>query len=132
MELDVGSALAEFLDFEGDSRCKVVFLKWGDDTTYIELQQYYDAGVRVQRTTKDLGIGRIALRVRDIDEASQWIRENGIPIAGSGNFTLPNGLQRKGISVRDPDGLLVELIEYLEFSTVDDSRTGARASLETG
>jgi catechol 2,3-dioxygenase-like lactoylglutathione lyase family enzyme len=124
MELDVGPALSDFLDFEGDSRCKVVFLKWKDDSTYLELQQYYDPGSHVPRTTKDVGLARIALRVRDVDEALAWIRHNGVAVAGAAEITLPNGLQRKAFSIRDPDGLLVELIEYLEHS----GRSGGETS----
>jgi catechol 2,3-dioxygenase-like lactoylglutathione lyase family enzyme len=116
MELDLGRALSDFLDFDGDSRCKVVFLKWQDDTTYLELQQYNEPGAHVSRTTKDIGVGRIALRVRSVDEAAAWVRHHGIPVAGVAEFTLPNGLRRKAFSIRDPDGLLVELIEYAEHS----------------
>ena len=121
MELDLGPALGSLLDFEGDSRCKVVFLKWQDDTTYLELQQYFEPGKHVRRATKDIGVARIALRVRDAGEAAARIRDHGIPMAGVMEFNLPNGLRRKAFSIRDPDGLLVELIEYAEHSRQPDA-----------
>jgi catechol 2,3-dioxygenase-like lactoylglutathione lyase family enzyme len=115
-DLDAGEELSRLLDFEGESRCKAVFLKWGDDTTYLELQQYAESGTKIPRSTKDVGIPRIGLRVPDIAEAVARIREHRVPLAGYGDVTLPDGRRRKAISVRDPDGLLVEIIEYLELS----------------
>jgi catechol 2,3-dioxygenase-like lactoylglutathione lyase family enzyme len=116
-DLKVGQSLATFLDFEGDSKCKVVFLRWGSDTTFIELQQYYAPGQPVRRTTKDIGLARIAFLVDDIDATARILREDhGIPINGPVDITLPSGLHRKAFSVRDPDGNLIELIQYLELS----------------
>jgi len=118
-DLDVGDSLGNFLGFSGNSKCKVVFLRWGEDASFIELQQYYDPGTRIARTTKDMGLARFALRVDRIEAALDWVRAQNIEIvggAGAWEFTLPSGLRRRGFSVRDPDGTLVELIEYGEYS----------------
>jgi glyoxylase I family protein len=116
MEFDGGEALADGLNFEGTARCKVAFLSWGDDTTCIDLLSWDPPGDRVERNTKDIGLARIAIRVRDFDAALDWLKHNGVELVGGpSELTLPNGNGRRLLAFRDPDGTLVECVEYAEL-----------------
>jgi catechol 2,3-dioxygenase-like lactoylglutathione lyase family enzyme len=115
-ELDAGEALAKALVIEGDSKCRVAFLYWGQDSTCIDLLQFYEPGRRVERSAKDLGLARFALRVRDFDSALKWLADHGVPLVGGPSYlTLPDGRPRKLATFHDPDGTLLEVCEYLEL-----------------
>ena len=106
---------AQLLAIAGDARCRWAFLTWGGSTV-LEVQQYLDPGRPVERTTKDIGVARIALRVPDADAAMAAVRAECLQLVGTIDtvFADRGGVGRKGFSVRDPDGLLVELLEYSE------------------
>lgn len=112
------SGVGDFLALPGDGRCRWAFLGWAGGSTVLEVQEYRVPGRHIPRETRDVGVARIALRVPDADAARAAIVQAGIEVVGTIDAVFPErgGITRRGLSIRDPDGLLVELIEYSELN----------------
>jgi catechol 2,3-dioxygenase-like lactoylglutathione lyase family enzyme len=114
--LDAGEPLSRAFMMRGDSKCRVAFLYWGADTTCIDLIQYFDSGRLSNRNARDTGLARIALRVKDFDAALRWLESNGVELAaGPEAVTLADGRGRRLATFFDPDGVLLEVVEYAEL-----------------
>jgi catechol 2,3-dioxygenase-like lactoylglutathione lyase family enzyme len=117
-EFDAGADFQAILDVTGSVRCKAALLTWSDDdtATYLDLLCFLDEhGDPVPRTAKQPGLARLGLRVRDVAEACARLREHGVPIvAGPVTLTPMPGRHRPVLTIRDPDGTLLNLMEFPE------------------
>lgn len=114
--LDPDGDLAEGMTGPGGTRTRGCVLSLGDDprsTTKLELIQYVDPPVVgvPPKGLRDSGVSRIALRTKNLLAFVEKLRSLGIDfimepqeidIVGAHRFVL----------FRDPDGVLLELIEF--------------------
>ncbi|MGD9580134.1 MAG: VOC family protein, partial [Vampirovibrionia bacterium] len=94
-------------------RVRIVFLKTKHDNLTLELFQYINpvgknAGVNPANT---IPLGHIAFKVQNIFDVYEELKSQGV------NFTsepqnIPDGVTF--CYMRDPDGVLIELIEFPE------------------
>ena len=119
-EFDAGEDFRAILGVTGPVRCRAARLTWSDDdtATYIDLLHFVDddGGGPVARTAKDTGLARLGLRVRDMTATLAWIAEHGVPVVGGPVTLTPMpGVQRHVVTIRDPDGTLLTLMEFPEL-----------------
>lgn len=107
--------LKDVMGFSGPTTFRGAMLYWGDRhrSSYIDLVQYSEPGAAVERTGKDLGMARIALRVKDVEAAKEWLVANGVELDGDVIDLSLRGRGRKILFIRDPDGTLLELVERI-------------------
>lgn len=92
-----------------------VNLKTADGAT-IQLQQYlsHPQDACLPRRGCDTGLNHIALQVDDIDAIYTTLKAHGVP------FTTPPLLSSQGIAkvtcCRDPEGVIIELVEMIPTS----------------
>ncbi|MEV0589934.1 VOC family protein [Nonomuraea cavernae] len=116
-EFDAGEDFMTILGVTGGARCRAALLTWSDDdtATYLDLLAFADGGGHAARTAKDTGLARLGLRVRDLAAALAWIEEHGVPVVGGPVTLTPMpGRQRHVVTIRDPDGTLLTLMEFPE------------------
>jgi catechol 2,3-dioxygenase-like lactoylglutathione lyase family enzyme len=114
-EEETSPGLKDVMGFEGPARFRGAMLYWGDRdrSSYIDLVEYSEPGQRIERTGKDLGLARLALRVRDVEAARQWLVSKGVEIVGDVIDLALQGRGRKILFIRDPAGTLLELVERI-------------------
>ena len=114
--------LKDVMGFAGPTTFKGAMLYWGDRdrSSYIDLVQYSEPGARVERMGKDLGMARIALRVKDVEAAKQQMIANDVELVGDVIDLALKGRGRKILFIRDPDGTLLELVERVGPSNRED------------
>ena len=117
-EFDAGADFRAILDVGGPVRCKAALLTWNDDdtATYLDLLCFLDDDTApVPRTAKHPGLARLGLRVRDLAATHARLREHHVPvIAGPVTLTPMPGRHRHVLTIRDPDGTLLNLMEFAE------------------
>ncbi|MEU8200491.1 VOC family protein [Streptosporangium sp. NPDC049046] len=115
-EFDAGDDFRTILDVTGPVRCKAALLSWSsrDTDTYLDLLHFTDdGGAPAPRTAKDAGLARLGLRVEDMDTTMAWITEHGIPVVGGPVTLVPMpGRERRVVTILDPDGTLLNLMEF--------------------
>lgn len=102
-----------------NARCRVAYLNGGDDALCppVELIQFTD--VTVTRASADLfktSISEICFRVDNIDDAYMRLRINGVECLSAPqlfDFTSGGFGKSKAIYFKDPDGNILELMEYV-------------------
>jgi len=99
------------------ARVKTVILSLGDDprrTTKLELMEYVEPPARraPEAPPEETGPRRLALRVKDLDGTLEELRAAGIEIDRVHEVRSMGGRQRFAL-FRDPDGILLELVELL-------------------
>jgi catechol 2,3-dioxygenase-like lactoylglutathione lyase family enzyme len=118
---DAGADFRAVLDVEGSVRCKAALLTWSDQdaATYLDLLCFLgERGEPVPRTAKQPGLARLGLRVRDMAETLARVREHDVPVvAGPVTLTPMPGRQRHVLTIRDPDGTMLNLMEFPELSS---------------
>jgi catechol 2,3-dioxygenase-like lactoylglutathione lyase family enzyme len=124
-EFDAGADFMSILGVAGESRCRAALITWSDDdrATYIDLLHFAGGGATSPRTPMDAGLARLAFRVRSIDQALAFIEEHRIPLAGGPVTLTPlRGRVRPVLGIRDPDGTLINLMEFPELTSTDRTR----------
>ena len=107
------------LNQHGGGTVKGVVLSLGDDprqSTKIELMQFVDppASARPFKPAHQVGVHRIAMRVKDIDATVAQFREKGIIIPEDPHdIEVMDGRQRF-VLFPDPDENMLELIELFK------------------
>ena len=116
--LDPDADLMTGMTGPGGSRSRGCVLSLGDDprsTTKLELLEHIEPPARASapRAANEVGVGRIALRTKNLLEFVGKLKAEGvefelepveIDVVGASRFAL----------FRDPDGVLLELIEFQE------------------
>lgn len=97
---------------------RALFMKLGEEkySTLIDLVEWNDPRCepRDQPPLNTLGVPRIALKTKDIDQVYQDLREKGVTfIAEPQQLSFPKlGTEPKFAVFTDPDGLYIELVEF--------------------
>lgn len=104
------------LNQHGGGTTKGVVLSLGDDprcATKIELMQYVDPKptVRPFKPQSEVGVHRIAMRVKDIDGTVAQFRAAGIDIPEDPHAIETMGGRQRFVLFPDPDENMLELIE---------------------
>lgn len=101
---------------------------------YIDLLEWhYDEGDDSERVgrppleAQDYGLVRLALEVSDIEEAEHRVRASGAEIIGPPQDEPVGPWRLKLFLCRDPDGALIELVEFPE-----GMRRGKRTAADVG
>lgn len=103
------------MDFEATGgRYRACFLYWGDDAGFpaLDLIQWQDPGRRIERKGNDFGLSRFALRVADIDAAAKHLQAHGVELVTPPTADSVGGLIFKVLFFRDPDGTLLQFVEF--------------------
>lgn len=111
-----GPQIAELLGFEGSGNYRGCFLYFGTNRggAYLDLLEWDDNLPPVERTPRNVGLSRVAIQVDDMDGALDRLAEHGVPTV-SDPKTLTLGVTRvKVVAFRDPDGVLLEYLQYLD------------------
>ncbi|MEV0128470.1 VOC family protein [Dactylosporangium sp. NPDC050688] len=118
-EFDAGADFMSILGVTGPTRCKAALLTWSDDdrATYVDLLHFAGGGAAAPRTPTNAGLARLAFRVRDIAETLAFIEEHRIPLVGGPVTLTPlRGRVRPVLAIRDPDGTLINLMQFPELT----------------
>lgn len=104
------------LNEHGGGMVKGAVLSLGDDprqSTKLELIQFVDPvpGNRPFRPANQVGVHRIAMRVKDIDATVAELRQNGIIIPNEPREIKTMGGRQRFVLFPDPDENMLELIE---------------------
>lgn len=88
---------------------RIVHLKVGEDI--LELMEFIqpEGEDKAHMMPNDLGITHFCFRVEDAEQVFASIRDAGYPFSTDGPVTTPTG--RKVGYFRDPDGILVEILQ---------------------
>ncbi len=118
-EFDAGADFMSILGMIGPTRCRAALITWSDNdsATYLDLLHFADGGMPAPRTPRDAGLARLAFRVRNLAETLAFIEEHGIPLVGGPVTLTPlRGRVRPVLAIRDPDGTLINLMEFPELT----------------
>ncbi|MDB5447556.1 MAG: hypothetical protein JWQ97_2873 [Phenylobacterium sp.] len=107
------------LNQHGGGTVKGVVLSLGDDprqSTKIELMQFVDPppSARPFKPAHQVGVHRIAMRVKDIDATVAEFRAKGVVIPEDPHEIRTMGGRQRFVLFPDPDENLLELIELLK------------------
>lgn len=111
-----GPHIAELLGFKGSGEYRGCFLYFGTNRggAYLDLLEWNDNLPPVERTPRNVGLSRVAIQVDDMDAALERLASHGVPTV-SDPKTLTLGVTRvKVVCFLDPDGVLLEYLEYLD------------------
>jgi glyoxylase I family protein len=111
-EEDVAFSL---MDFEATGgKYRACFFYWGDEPGFpaLDLIQWQDPGRRIERRGNDYGLARFALRVSDIDVAARHLRAHGVELVTPPTEDSVDGRIYKVLFFRDPDGTLLQFVEF--------------------
>jgi len=106
--LDRGLGLAR-----SDSRA--YFLRIGNDSrsTLIDLVEWYEPALAGSAPAMNhAGPVRIALRVKDLDGMYETLRGKGVQFLSAPQALLDLPLKPRFVCLKDPDGVLLELVEF--------------------
>lgn len=111
-----GKLIAELLGFEGTGEFRGCFLYFGSARggAYLDLLEWRDPAPPVERSPRNVGLARVAIRVDDLDEQQARLERFGVPTV-SAPVDLVLGVTRiRAVCFRDPDGVLLEYVEFRE------------------
>ena len=113
---DDGPQIAELLGFEGSGEYRGAFLYWGSSRSgpYLDLLEWRDPLPPVERSARNVGLARVAIRVDSLEEHLPRLEEHGVSlVTGPKRFTL-GVTDVRVVCFRDPDGVLLEFLEFLD------------------
>lgn len=110
-----GTKIAEVLGFEGSGEYRGCFLYFGSSRggAYLDLLEWKDPAPPVERTPRNIGLSRVAIRVDDLDAQLARLEEHGVPTVSEPTSLVLGVTTVRVVCFRDPDGVL---LEYLEFA----------------
>jgi catechol 2,3-dioxygenase-like lactoylglutathione lyase family enzyme len=102
---------------DGDATNRAVLLYWEDQPTgpFVDLQEWKQkigAG-SVTRDAKELGLGRLAIFVDDIEPHKARLAREGVELVGPMQTMEIGVTDMKIACFRDPDGTLLEYVEMV-------------------
>ena len=100
---------------------KAAFLKLGDCPVLIDLCEFTDPPTegRVSKNYNNVGMGRIAFHVDDIEATYAEVVALGFQPLGPLEYTTPPGGGKCGVfAFHDPDGTIVEVLSGVEQMAV--------------
>ena len=103
-----------------DSKCRVAYLKGTDDVKAPSLELICFENARIEKDEMSLfrtSISEICFYTPHIDEDYEKFRRLGIPCISAPqgfDFTRDGFGRSKALYLRDPDGIIVELMETLD------------------
>jgi len=103
------------MDFEATGgRYRVCWFYWGDNPGFpvLDLIQWQDPGRKIERKGNDYGLARFAMKVDDIDAAARHLQANGVELVTPPTEDYVEGKIFKVLFFRDPDGTLLQFIEF--------------------
>lgn len=111
-----GPQIAELLGFEGSGEYRGAFLYWGSSRSgpYLDLLEWRDPLPPVERSARNIGLARVAIRVDSLEEHLARLQAHGVPLVTQPKrFTL-GVTDVRVVCFRDPDGVLLEYLEFVD------------------
>jgi len=110
-----GREVAELLGIDGSGQYRGCFLYFGTSRggAYVDLLEWQDNLPPVERSPRNVGLSRVAIRVDDLDAQLERLAEHGVPTVTEPKTLTLGVTQVRVVCFRDPDGVL---LEYLEFA----------------
>lgn len=111
-----GPQVADLLGFEGSGEYRGAFLYFGDNAKgpYIDLLEWNDPAPPVQRTARNIGLSRVAIQVDKLDEHLARLEKHGVPLVTAPKEFVLGVTRVRVVCFRDPDGVLLEFLEYVD------------------
>lgn len=111
-----GKQIAELLGFEGSGDYRGCFLYFGSNRSggYIDLLEWSDNEPAVERTPRNVGLSRVAIRVDDMDAELARLAEHGVPLVSEPKELTLGVTKVKVVCFRDPDGVLLEYLQFVD------------------
>ena len=108
--------LAKGLGYDGEGVMRWALIRLGDDedAPVIDVEQWIDPAMTGQPypSCSNNGIGRIALGVDDIDKEYSDLKDKGVSfLSPPQTLDVPGFGDFKFCCFRDPDGIVLELVE---------------------
>jgi len=108
--------IARGFGYEGNGRMRWALIRLGDDedALLIDVEQWIEPATtgRPYPECSNNGIGRIALKVGDIDKAYGDLKDKGVAfLSPPQTLHFPDFGDFKFCCFRDPDGIVLELVE---------------------
>lgn len=118
---DDGPAIARALGFEGSGQYRGCFLYFGDSAKgpYIDLLEWKDPAPPVERTARNIGLARVAFQVDNLDEHLARLEQHGVPLVSPPTDVLLGVTRLRVVCFRDPDGVMLEFVEFAKKSWGD-------------
>ena len=111
-----GPQIADLLGFDGTGLYRGAFLYFGSHRAgaYLDLLQWQDNGPPIQRSPRDVGLSRVAIRVDNLEEHLARLDQYGVrTLTAPKELTL--GVTRvRVVCFRDPDDVLLEYLEFVD------------------
>jgi catechol 2,3-dioxygenase-like lactoylglutathione lyase family enzyme len=113
-----GAQVADLLGFDGSGEYRGAFLYWGDKRNgpYIDLLEWDDNLGPVERTPRNVGLSRVAIRVDDLDAELARLAEHGVATLTEPKTLVLGVTKVRVVCFRDPDGVLLEYLEFADGS----------------
>lgn len=111
-----GPEIADLLGFEGSGMYRGCFLYFGTSRggAYLDLLEWDDNLPPVERNPRNVGLARVAIQVDDMDEALERLARHGVRTVSDPKTLTLGVTQVKVVCFRDPDGVLLEFLEYVD------------------
>lgn len=111
-----GKQIAELLGIEGSGDYRGAFLYFGSHRSggYIDLLEWKDNEPPVERTPRNVGLSRVAIRVDSMDEELARLEKHGVPLVSEPKELTLGVTKVRVVCFRDPDGVLLEYLEFVD------------------
>ncbi|NGP06762.1 VOC family protein [Rhodococcus sp. 14C212] len=120
-EGDGGIDLSLALGATGPSGYRAAMIHWdnGRHGPYLDLLEWREKGEHPKRNGKDVGLGRLAFRVDDLDSTVAMLEAEGIQLNSPPGFDTVGRWPMKFAFFHDPDGVLLEIIQLMPRGTTE-------------
>lgn len=111
-----GPQIAELLGFEGTGEYRGAFLYWGSNNSgpYMDLLEWRDPLPPVERSARNIGLARVAIRVDSLEEHLARLEQHGVPLVTPPKQLTLGVTDVRVVCFRDPDDVLLEYIEFVD------------------
>lgn len=124
-----GAGVWRGLGLEGGRRFRAVFMKIPGDhpVPFLDIIQFIDPPTAGEPypTLHNAGIARLCFEVDDIHAAAAHLKANGVEFVGpvspyeTAKGVRPEGVDAQFVCFKDPDGTILELIDFSRDKAVD-------------
>lgn len=119
-----GAGVWRGLGLETNRKFRAVFMKIPGDkpVPFLDLIHFLDpptAG-EAYKTLDNVGIARLCFEVEDIESVAAHLKEKGVEFVGpispyeTAPGMAPSGVEAKFLCVRDPDGTVIEYVQFAQ------------------
>ena len=111
-----GKEIAELLGFEGTGEYRGCFLYFGSSRAgaYLDLLEWKDNLPPVERSPRNVGLSRVAIKVDDMDAQLERLAQHGVPTLSDPKELTLGVTKVRVVCFRDPDGVLLEYLEFVD------------------